>query len=84
MRIWFIVIIDGFELIIGSPFNKNKLTCEIYYKNEIVAEISQESDELIIEIYPSTTQPWLALPLKKFQQVLDQATSHLKGSANLY
>ena len=38
--------LDDFNLMIFSPYNKEKLTCEISYKDNLLCEISQENDEL--------------------------------------
>jgi hypothetical protein len=66
-----------FEFIIGSPVGFERLVCEIYYNEEIVAEISQETEELRIEIYPPQTSKWWAFPLAQFQIVLEQARDYL-------
>ncbi len=66
-----------FEFLLGSPFELEKLVCEIYYKEEIVAEISQETEELKIEMYPPQTGKWWAFPLIQFQIVLEQARGYL-------
>lgn len=34
---------DGFEFIIASPTDREKLIYKIYYHNEILCEISQET-----------------------------------------
>ena len=54
-----------------------KLICEIYYNNEIIAEISQETDELILEIYPCAISDYWEIPLHKFQMALEYAKNHL-------
>ncbi len=66
-----------FEFIIGSPVELEKLVCEIYYKEEIVAEISQETKELKIEIYSPQGSKWWTFSLVQFQIVLDQAKDYL-------
>ena len=74
---------NDFEFIIASPSNREKLVCEIYYKNEILAEISQEKEEVIIEIYPSQAKKWWELPLVQFQNALEEARKYLIcGSSN--
>ncbi|MBN9378044.1 MAG: hypothetical protein BGO14_00975 [Chlamydiales bacterium 38-26] len=54
-----------FEFVIGSPY---------------VAEISQETSELILEIYPMSSQEYLSLPLVKFQEAIEKAKHHLMGN----
>ena len=68
---------NNFEFIIGSPVEREKLICEIYYKGEILAEISQETDELMLEIYPSQNQKWWEIPLISFQNALEEAKKYL-------
>jgi hypothetical protein len=71
---------NDFEFIIASPFDREKLICEIYYKYEIIAEISQENEELMLEIYPSQKEKWWEIPLVQFQNVLEDAKKHLSGA----
>jgi len=66
-----------FEFTIVSAYDREKLTCEICYKNEIIAEISQETDELMIEIYPPQTSKWWTISLVQFQEALEDAKNHL-------
>jgi hypothetical protein len=68
-----------FEFTIISAYDREKLTCEICYKKEIIAEISQETAELMIEIYPSQTEKWWTIPLVQFQQALEDAKNYLVG-----
>ena len=73
------MIIKDFEFLICSPCDHEKLTCEIYYKNEIIAEISQETKEFILEIYPSQKNKWWTIPLIQFQEALEFAKTYLQG-----
>lgn len=73
---------NDFDFIIGSPINRERLICEIYYKGEIIAEISQESNEVIIEIYPPQTEKWWTIPLVQFQTALEYAKNHLLNRRN--
>ncbi len=66
-----------FEFIIASPIEREKLICEIYYKGEIIAEISQETEEFILEIYPPQKSKWWEIPLESFQRALEEAKIHL-------
>ncbi|MBA3238012.1 MAG: hypothetical protein H0T62_06635 [Parachlamydiaceae bacterium] len=70
---------EDFELVITSPVNLEKLVCEIYYKNEIIAEISQETENLVIEIFSSQNGEWWTFPLAHFQEALEKAKKHLLG-----
>lgn len=71
--------IKEFELIICSPVSNEKLTCEIYYKSELLAELSQETDVLLLEIYSFSKGKMWVLPLGEFQEVLERAKKHLFG-----
>lgn len=73
---------DEFEFIIASPTDREKLICEIYYNNELICEISQETNELILEIYSPQENQWWEIPLFKFQNALDIAKKHLLGQMN--
>ncbi len=68
-----------FEFTIVSAYDREKLTCEISYKNEIIAEISQETNEFMLEIYPSKMNKWWEIPLAAFQQALEDGKNHLLG-----
>lgn len=72
-----------FEFTIVSAYDREKLTCEICYKNEMIAEISQETGELMIEIYPSFDKMkcW-EIPLLDFQQALEEGKKFLLGEKN--
>lgn len=71
---------NDFEFIIASPIDREKLICEIYYKGEFFAEISQETNELMLEIYspPQMSKYW-EITLLQFQKVLEEAKNHLLG-----
>jgi len=71
------MISGDFEFIIASPFDREKLICEIYYKGEIIAEISQETEELALEIYPTLKKKYWEIPLAQFQKTLEDAKNHL-------
>lgn len=70
---------SDFSFLIVSPDNREQLTCEIYYKNEILAEVSQETDVLIIDIFAKDTQKWWSIPLDELQEALEYAKRHLLG-----
>ncbi|MFA6916606.1 MAG: hypothetical protein WC222_09430 [Parachlamydiales bacterium] len=70
---------NDFTFLIGSPVDKENLICEIYYKDEMLAEISHESQEFIIEIYPPEINKWWTFPLLEFQEALEYAKNHLIG-----
>lgn len=73
------MIDNDFEFIIGSPTDREKLICEIFYKEEILAEISQETNQLMIEIYPPQKNAYWILEFDKFQNALETGKKHLLG-----
>lgn len=68
---------NDFELMITSSEDREKLTCEIYFKNELIAEISQETNELLLEIYTCPYGTWWEVPLVQFQETISAAKEHL-------
>lgn len=71
--------VNQFEFLIASVPDREKVACEIYYKLELIAEISQETNELMLEIYPCTQNKWWDIPLISFQRTLEKAKNHLLG-----
>lgn len=69
-----------FEFTIVSAYDRENLTCEICYKNEIIAEISQEKNEMMLEIYSPQKSEWWEVPLSAFQDALEDGKNYLKGS----
>lgn len=70
---------NDFELIIASPYNREKLTCELYYKNEIFGEISQDKNEFEIELYPSNSLEFWTFNLEELQHILEEGKNYLRG-----
>ena len=61
---------NDYELLIVSSTAREKVYCEIYYKGKILGEISQESDQLLLEIYSyPIEQKWWQFSLEEFQQI---------------
>ncbi len=71
------MIKGDFELLITSVPDREKVICEIYYKNEIIAEISQETDDLLLTLYSSPTEKWWEVSFTKFQNILEEAKQFL-------
>ncbi|MFZ0565131.1 MAG: hypothetical protein WAM28_02970 [Chlamydiales bacterium] len=67
-----------FKLIIASDQEREKVFCEIYYKDNILGEISQETDRPMVTIY-SHPEKWWEFSLEDFQKVLQEAKIHLIG-----
>lgn len=70
---------SDFEYIIASSPDREKVFCEIYYHGKIIAEISQETSNLCLEIYPPKNKKWWNLPLEDFQKAIDYGKNHLLG-----
>ena len=70
----------NFDYLITSDINREKLSCEIYYQDEIFAEITQETDELIIEIYSCRKERWWKIPLNDLFDAISYGRQHLLAS----
>ena len=68
-----------FKYSILSAHDREKLTCEISFNNEIIAEISQEEGELLLEIFPPQFEKWWEVSLEDFQKVLEEGKRYLKS-----
>lgn len=71
-----------FEFLIGSPIDRENLICEIYYNKQVIAEISQETEELQLEIYCPDRSGTLSVSLDEFQNALNQAKQLLKNQTS--
>ena len=71
---------SDFEFIVTSPFDREKLVCEIYYKGVILAEISRETRQPVVVLY-SHPKKWWEFPLNELQEVLEKARQHLLGQS---
>lgn len=70
----------NFELVIASPFDREKLVCEICYNNVFLAELNQEKDFLDIVFYYGGPNQ-MKFPFDEFQKVLQDAKIHLIGDS---
>jgi len=68
---------NKFTITVGSFPDKNNLVADIIYKNKQVAEISQETNELLIQIYSYENQDYWEFSLEEFQKVLEEAKLRL-------
>ena len=64
--------IDSFNIQIASICTKEKLVAEVWYKDELWIEISQDMGDLIIECYPSKKGHW-TFPLEDALKILELA-----------
>lgn len=67
-----------FEFIIISAHDRENLTCEICADDELVAEITQETETVLIEIYPPQDRQCWIFPLNEFKEALDFGVRYLK------
>jgi len=73
------MIKGDFEFVIASAPDREKVFCEIYYKSDLIAEISQETKELIVAIYSHPSNKWWEVPLIPLQNAIEEAKKHLMG-----
>jgi len=66
-----------FRITIASLPDRENLVAEISYKNKQVAEISQETNELLIQIYSYKNKDYWEFSLEEFQKVLEEAKQRL-------
>jgi hypothetical protein len=69
----------NFNFLIASPLDREQLVCEIYYGQELVAEISQENNRPCISIYPPQKEEWWTFGLSEFLKAVEDAKNHLLG-----
>lgn len=64
---------------IASPPDREKLVAELFFGSEQWAEINQESDSLVIELYPRRDgRPW-EFPYHEAIAALERARKRLVG-----
>jgi len=68
---------ENFSITVNSLPDRENLVAEIYYKNYQVAEISQETDESIIQIYSYKEKDCWEFLLEEFQKVIEEAKKKL-------
>jgi len=66
-----------FEITVGSLPDKNNLVADIFYDNVQVAEISNENNELLIQIYFYENKDYWEFSLDEFQKVVEKAKQRL-------
>jgi len=62
---------------IASVPDREKLVAELWYEKELWGEISQETGELLVEIYPSQTQGFRRLKCEELIMAIQQAKDKL-------
>jgi len=67
----------GFEIIIASLPDREKVVAEIYYNNVQWLEISQETDKLLIQFYPHPRQEYWEFQFDEAMATLQEAKKNL-------
>ncbi len=70
---------QNFKTVIAISNSMEYLNCEIYYKDEIVAEISQEQGPLLLQVYSPQTSDFWEFDFYQFQSILEVAKQRLVG-----
>ncbi len=74
-----LMIYPNFSFLITSPSEYEKLICEIYYKGEMIAFLTQENNKFLVHLYgPLNAEHW-EIPFDEFQGALAYAKEHLVG-----
>ena len=68
---------EDFRITIASLPDRENLVAEISYKNKQVAEINQETNNLIIQIYSYKDNGYWEFSLEEFQKVIEEAKQKL-------
>ena len=63
----------NFRIVIASLPNRENCVCEIYYNHVQWVEISQETEEVIIQFYSYPDQDYWEFPLDVALEVLEKA-----------
>ena len=66
-----------FEITVGSLPNKNNLVADIFYGNIQVAEISNENNEFLIQIYCYKDKDCWEFSLDEFQKIIEETKQRL-------
>lgn len=64
------------EILIASVPDRDKEVAEIWYENNLIAEINQENNNLEIELYPPQR---ITLDYQEFLKILETAKNKLIG-----
>jgi len=64
---------------IASVPDREKLVAELWYEQELWGEISQDTGELVLEIYPNSTSRFRQLKCEDLIHAVQQAENQLLG-----
>ena len=70
---------EKFCITIASLPNRENLVAEIFYENVQWVEISQETEELIIQFYSHPRQEYWEFPLDEALEALEKAKKRFLG-----
>ncbi len=70
---------EKFSITIASLPDREQLVAEILYEGVQWAEISQETDDFIIQFYSHPRKKYWEFPLEQAMKVLEQAKRRLLG-----
>lgn len=74
---------NPFDYKIIESEDSKKISYQIMYKNEILAEIFHNADKLMLKIYPTPATDWWEVPLLGFQKMLELGKSYLLDRTDL-
>lgn len=69
-----------YELVVASPPDRTGLVVEIWYENEMFAEIANENSRLTIEIYPRPSARTWHLGYEEVEAAIRLAKDKLFGN----
>lgn len=69
-----------FEIVIASLPDRERVVAEIFYENVQWVEISQETDELVIQFYSHPEQIYWEFSYDEALEVLNQGKKKLVGT----
>jgi hypothetical protein len=70
------------EIVIASLPDRDNLVAELWCENKQLGELSQEHENLILELYPNSSQNSWIFRLDEILEVLEQAKYKLLDSSN--
>jgi histidinol phosphatase-like PHP family hydrolase len=73
---------DKFEIVIASIPSKENLVAEIYYNNLYWAQISQETEKLMVRFYPHENNSFWEFNLNEAIETLEIAKKRMLDLGN--
>ncbi len=71
------IFMENFEITVNSLPDRDNLVAEIYYKNYQFAEISQETNKLIVQFYPHPKEAYWEFSIDEILKVIERAKKRL-------